>query len=130
MEVTVGRDHVVGPTYRCREGTQVAELLRRDARSRQFGPLAGERGQDGEVVDRVLRRDPDHRHAAAWGDRNEALVGQLEQRLADRRAADPELRGELVEVETVPRPQAPGEDPVAQLVGGLGPDGCADQFDI
>ena len=97
---------------------------------RQLGPLAGERGEDGEVVDRVLRRDADHRHAAARGDGDEALVGQLEQRLADRGAADAELRGELVEVEAVARPQATGQDPVAQLVGRLGPDGRADQFDI
>jgi len=130
VEVAVRRDHVVGCVYGHGEGAKVAQLFRRDARRRQLGPLAGERGENGEVVDRVLWGDPDHRHAAAWRDRDEPLVGQLEQRLADRGAADAELRAELVEVEPVPRTQATGEDPVAQLVGRLGPDGRADQFDI
>jgi len=44
--------------------------------------------------------------------------------------ADAELGGELVEVEPVPRLQSAREDAVAQLVGRLGPDGGADQFDI
>ena len=67
--------------------------------------------------------DADHGHAAAGGDGDQALVGQLEQGLADRGAADAELGGELVEVEAVARLQPAGEDPVAQLVGRLGPDG-------
>ncbi len=130
MEVAVGCDHVIGLADRGCERAEIANLLRRDARSRQLGPFAGERGQDGEAVHRVLGRDPDHSHATAWSDRDETLVGQLEQCLADGGAADAELRGELVEVETVPRPQPPGQDPVAQLVGGLGPDSRAYQFDI
>jgi hypothetical protein len=93
-------------------------------------PFSRQRGQDGEVVDCVLRCDAHDRHAAARGDGDEALVGELEERLTDRGAADAELRSELFEIEPVPRAQATGQDPVAQLVGRLGPHGCADQFDI
>ena len=50
--------------------------------------------------------------------------------ILDKRPADAELGGELVEVESVPRLQSAREDAVAQLVGRLGPDGGADQFDI
>ena len=54
------------------------------ARGGHLGPLAGEGGQDGEVVDRVLRRDADDRHAAPGCDLDQPLVGQLQQGLADR----------------------------------------------
>ncbi len=95
-----------------------------------FGSLAGQCGQDGEVVDRVVRRDADDGHPAAGRDGDEPLVGELEQGLPDRGAADPEFGRQLVEVEPVARPQPAGEDAVAQLVGRLGPNGGADQFDI
>ena len=97
---------------------------------RHLGRLAGQRGQDGEVVDGVLGRDADDGDAAARRDGDEALVGELEQGLADRGPADPELGRQLVEVQAVARLEAAGEDPVAELVGRLGPDGTADQFDI
>jgi len=130
VEVAVRGDDVVGRAYGRSEGAQVAQLLRGDARRRQLGTFAGERGEDGEVVQGILRCDPHYGHAAAWGDRDESFVGQFEQCLADRGAAYAELGAELVEVEAVTRTQAPREDPVAQLVGRLGPDGRVDQFDI
>ena len=74
--------------------------------------------------------DADHRHAAARGDLDQALVGQLEQGLSDRGAADPELGRQLVEVQAVARLEPAGEDPVAQFVGRLGPDGGRNEFDI
>ena len=97
---------------------------------RHLGRLADQRGQDGEVVDGVLGRDADHRHAAARRDLDQALVGQLEQGLSDRGPADAELGRQPVEVQAVARLQPAGEDAVAQLVGRLGPDGGRDQFDI
>ena len=95
-----------------------------------LGPLAGECGQDGEVVHGVLGRDADDSHTAAGRDGDEPFVGQLEQGLPDGGATDPEFGRQLVEVEPVSRPEPAGEDAVAQLVGRLGPDGGADQFDI
>ncbi len=131
VEAPVGRDDVVGAS--CDGGGQRAQLVqlgRRDACRGQLGPLAGQRGQDGEVVDGVLGRDADDRHSTPRRDGDQPLVGQFEQRLADRRAADAELRGEPVEVQAVARAQPPGQDAVPQLVGRLGPHGGADQFDI
>ena len=109
---------------------QLGQLGRRDAGGRHLGRLADQGGQDGEVVDGVLGGDADHRHAAARGDLDQALVGQLEQGLPDRGPADAELRRQLVEVQAVTRLEPAGQDPVAQLAGRLGPDGGADQFDI
>ncbi len=72
----------------------------------------------GEIVHGVVRADAEHGDAAAGGDRHQALVGQLEQRLAHRRAAGAELPGDLVEIEAGARRQAAGEDAVPQLPGG------------
>ena len=100
VEAPVGGHHVVAVD----DGVGQRVAARPAARSviRVGGPLgrlAGQRGQHGEVVDRVLGRDADHGDPAARGDRHQALVGQLEQRLAHRGAAGAELLGDLVEVE-------------------------------
>ena len=60
----------------------------------------------------------------------EPLVGELEQGLSDGGTADPELGRQLIEVEPVAWPEPAREDAVPQLVGRLGPNGGADQFDI
>ena len=130
VEAAVGRHDVVRAVDGGGQHPELGELVRHDAGGGHLGRLAGERGQDGEVVDRVLGRDPDDRHAAARGDGDEALVGQLEQGLADRGPADAELRRQVVEVQAVAGLEATGEDPVTELAGRLGPDGRADQFDI
>ena len=130
MEAPVGRHDVVGPLNGTGQLHQVGQLGRRDAGGRHLGRLAGQGGQDGEVVDGVLRRDADHGHTAARRDLDQALVGELEQGLSYGGPADPELAGELVEVEAVTRLEPAGQDPVAQFVGRLGPDGRRDEFDI
>jgi hypothetical protein len=61
---------------------------------------------------------------------HQALVGELEQGLAHRRPADPELAGDLVEVEAGAGLQPTGEDPVAQLGWPPGPGRSADRLDI
>ena len=64
MEAAVGGDHVVGPLDGPGQLGQLGQLGRGDAGRRHLGRLAGQRGQDGEVVDGVLRGDADDRHAA------------------------------------------------------------------
>jgi hypothetical protein len=130
VKAAVGGDHVVGVVDRRRELPELGQLGRADAARRHLGRLAGQGGEDGKAVNGVLGCDADHRDAAARRDGHEPLVGQLEQGLAYRRPADPEFGGQLLEVEPVTGPEATGEDPVPQLVGRLGPDGGADQFDI
>ena len=130
MEPAVGDDDIVGPLNGARQLEQVRQLDRRDAGGRHLGGLAGQRGQHREVVDRVLGRDADHGHAAARRDLDQALVGELEQGLPYGSPADPELGGQLIEVETVSGLEPAGQDPVAQLVGRLGPDGGRNEVDI
>jgi len=130
VEPPVGRDHIRAVADGRRQLVQFGQLLRGDPGSGPFGRLAGERRQDGEVVDGVLGGEPGDGDPAPGRDRDQALVGELEQGLPNGGPADAELGGELVEVEPVPRLQSAREDAVAQLVGRLGPDGGADQFDI
>lgn len=126
VEAPVGCDDVGRIVDGGGQGAQLVELGRGDARRGQLRALAGQRGQDREVVDGVLRRDADDRHPAPWRDGDQALVGQLQQGLAYRGPADAELRGETVEIQPVAGAQAPGQDPVSQLVGRLGPHGGSD----
>ena len=81
---------------------QLGQLRRGDPGRGPLGGLPGQRGQDGEVVDGVLGGDPDDGDPAAGGDDHQALVGELEQGLADRGAAGAELLGDLVEIEPCP----------------------------
>ncbi len=130
VEVAVGGDDIVGALDGIGQLGQLGQLSRRDAGGGHLGRLTAQGGEDGEVIDRVLRGDADHRHAAARRDLDETLVGQLEQGFSDRGPADAELGRQLIEVQAVTRLQPAGEDPVAQLVGRLGPDGGRDKFDI
>ena len=123
-------DDALGPLDGAGELPEPGQLRRRDPCRRHLGRLAGERGQDGKAVHRVFGGDPHHRHAAARRDVDQPLVGELEEGLAHGGPADPEFRGELVEIEAVAGLQAAGQDPVTQFAGRLGPDGGADQFDI
>ena len=130
MEAAVGRDHVLGALDGVSQVRQLGQAGRRHATRRHLGRFADQGGEDGEVVDGVLGGDADHRHAAARGDLDQALVGQLEEGLPDGRPADAELGRQLVEVQAVTWLESAGEDPVAQLVGRLGPDGGRHKFDI
>ena len=130
VEAPVGGDHVVGVDDGQGPGVQLLQFGRRDAVGGPLGRLAAEGGQHGEVVHGVLGSDPEHRDAAARSDLDQAFVGQLEQRLADRRAAGAELPGDLVEVEAHAGPEPAGEDAVAQLAGGPRPYRPADRVDI
>ncbi len=130
VEVPVGRDHVVRAVDGVGQHTELGQLGGRDAGGGHLRRLAGQRGQDGEVVHGVLGADTDDRDAAPGRDGDEALVGELEQRLADRGPADPELGRQVVEVEAVAGLEAAREDPFTELAGRLGPDCAADQFDI
>jgi hypothetical protein len=130
VEPSVGGDDVIGFHDAVGELSQFVQPGRRYAGRGHLRRLAGQRGEDGEIVDGVLRRDADDIDATARGDGYEPLIGQLEERLADRGAADPELSGQLFEVEAISRPQSAGEDPVSYLIGRLGPNGRADELDI
>ena len=111
-------DHVLVVAHGGGQPVQLLQLRLGDPGGGPFGGLAGQGGQDGEVVDGVLGGDPDDGDAAPGGDRHQSLVGQFEQGLAYRGPADAELPGDLVEVEAVAGPELPGEHPVPQLPGG------------
>jgi hypothetical protein len=130
VEASVGDDDVVGPLNGAGQLGKLGQFGRGDAGCRHLGGLTSQGGQDSEVVDGVLRRDADHGHAAARRDLDQALVGKLEQGLSYGGPADPELGGQVVQVQAVTRLEPSGEDPVAQFVGRLGPDGGRDEFDI
>jgi hypothetical protein len=130
VEAPVGCDHVVGALNGAGQIRQLGQLGRRHAARRHLGRFADQGGEDGEVVDGVLGGDADHRHAAARGDLDQALVGQLEQGLSYRRPADAEFGRQLIEVQAVTRLEPAGEDPVSEFAGRLGPDGGRDEFDI
>jgi len=68
--------------------------------------LAGQRAEDGEVVEHVAGGQPDHGDPAAGATRR-ALVGELQQRFPDRRPAGPELGGEASRSRRVPGASPP-----------------------
>ena len=109
-----------------RQGVDLGQLVVGDAGGGPLGGLAGQGAEDGEVVEDVAGAEADHGDAAAGSHLDEALVGQLQQRLPDRRAAGAELGAQGVEVEAGARGQRPGEDAVAELLGRPGPDRAAD----
>jgi len=128
VKAAVGGDHVVGVVDRRGQHRSSSSSASRCGWS-PSRPPCGQGGEDAKAVNGVLGGDADHRDALR-GVMPRALIGQLEQGLAHRGPADPEFGGQPLEVEPVTGPEAPGEDPVPQLVGRLGPDGGADQFDI
>src|ERR1035437_1879191 len=130
VEAPVGGHHIAGMVHGQCQLVQGVSLGRAHSFGRPLCRLAAQRGQHGEVVDRVLGRDPEDGDAAARADGDESLVGELEERLAHRRAAGPELMGDLVEVEPRSGLQPAGEDPITQFAGGTGPYRTADRFEI
>jgi hypothetical protein len=127
VEPPVGRHQVVVVGLdRSGQMAEVVELLVGDAGRRPLGGLAGQRAEDGEVVEDVARREPDHGDAAAGGNVDEPLVGQLEQGLPDGGAAGAELDGQCVEIEAGAGGQGTGQDPVAQLLRSPAAYGSAD----
>ena len=113
--VVGGGGHGVG------QGPDGVEFLGGDPGGRPLGRLAGQRAQDGEVVEDVAGGEADDRDPAAGGHLDEPLVGQLQQRLPDRRAAGAELGADGVEVEAGAGGEGAGQDPVAELLGGPAP---------
>ena len=74
--------------------------------------------EDAVVVDDVGALEAGDERAAPGHRVDETLVGQLDQRLPHRQAADPERVADLVLVDLGARREPPGEDLLAQVVGG------------
>ena len=71
-----------------------------------------------QVADVVLV-DAGNEGAPAGDGVDEVLLRQLDERLADREAADAEDAGDLLLIDLLTRPEAPVEDLVAKVGGGL-----------
>ena len=96
---------------------QLRDLLLRDPRAGAPGGVALEQGaQVVEVVQVVRRVHADHRSAVRRGI-DLALDLEHQQRLADRRPADPELPGELLLLQTLPRLEPAVEDRLSDQLG-------------
>src|ERR1700691_18388 len=101
VELPVGVNHVLSGVRRTEqhgESFEFHNLVIRDAFGCPLCRLAAQCRQDREVIERLFGRHAYYCHATSWCNLDHSLEGQLEECLPDRRAADPELAGDPVEV--------------------------------
>ena len=106
-----------GTSSASRSSSSISSSVMRSAAER--ASLAGDRGLQPEDVLDVAAGERRHHVAAVRLELHHALAAQRPQRLADRRDADPELGGGLVEPDEGARPQGAGHDAGPQVRGDL-----------